>query len=110
MLIAAAAGLTLAAAAVQPLGGGVWNAPAFADEFDSGGFSGNWASSMPGWVGTPPSVFDPNMVFVNDKFKVMMLQSKWKGDNLSLNGLDADCDCGFENIATSMVRFLHVKC
>ena len=105
-IFAATALLAVSAAAQsQPKGSSsVWNAMTFNDEFNTGSdYTANWATDLNGWKGTPPGAFHAPNVQVN--FNRLLLKSQWKGSNLEnvVDGIDGDCDCGFENIATSMV-------
>jgi len=69
----------------------------------------NWATSMPGWVGTAPGAFDDAQVVVANVGKNWanngkgLLKIKAADNNFFPAGVDDECDCGYTGIATGMV-------
>jgi len=100
-ILALAAAIAAAAAEdTQPLGQSGWGTLTFQDEFNDGALK-NWGTDLSGWKGTAPGAFDSSLLLV--KNSRLQIRSQWKGASLDVQGLDEGCDCGFENIATSMV-------
>ena len=95
------AALAVATHAQQPTGAStsvIWN-PAFADDFAS--FDRNaWDTSLGDWKGTAPGAFDAKNVGATAN--QLTLKTTYDTGFTPAGG-DPDCDCGFENIATSMV-------
>lgn len=97
---AALAVLLASAKGQQPTGStSKWNAN-FMEEFTSGTIGSNWMRTLGDWKGTAPGAFvDANSVILNGQ---LLLKTTY-ADGFTPAGLDEDCDCGFENIQTSMV-------
>jgi len=93
--------LLASAAAQQPQGATeTWDAPQFVDEFSADSIGTNWDTKLGDWTGTAPGAFKASNAVVNGG--KLELRSTYD-EGFTPLGLDADCDCGFENIATAMV-------
>ena len=104
LAVAAIATAASAQSNQQPVGQSGWQQIAFADEFNQGdAYTTNWGTDLGGWTGTAPGVFDSSLIQM--KNGRLQLRSQWRGASLNVAGLGLDegCDCGFENMATSMV-------
>jgi len=97
----ASAAVLATAAVTQPKGApDTWNTPKFMDEFSADSIGTNWDTTLGDWTGTAPGAFKAS----NAKVAGGKLQLRTTYDAaFTPLGADADCDCGFENIATSMV-------
>jgi len=94
----------------QPLGAAdTWNSK-FVDGFDSNSVGSTWDTSLGDWTGTAPGAFKASNAGVSGGN--LRLRTTYSTTFNPFAGTESEqCDCGFENIATSMVvskeRFQH---